>query len=125
MHSANLLQQRVLRAAKAWWEGHRPVNYSEQQHLANPVINMCGDTLGTEHALGRAVVALMKSGWQADQSKPLVLELYCALRVFARGGTPEGLPGLLRRAEVLLERREVNEDTTPQPKRAAGLGRRR
>lgn len=26
-------------AARAWWEGHRPVGWSEEQHIKNPCIN--------------------------------------------------------------------------------------
>ena len=32
----------VLDAAKTWWEGHRPVDWTEEQHIAQPCVNARG-----------------------------------------------------------------------------------
>jgi len=46
------------RAALKWWKGHRPLGYSEAEHLANPQINLLDRH--REGALAMAVAELVK-----------------------------------------------------------------
>jgi len=47
----------VLDAAKTWWEGHRPVDWTEEQHIAQPCVNACETvaSLNLAAAVGRLV----------------------------------------------------------------------
>lgn len=36
----------VLDAAKDWWESNRPIEWSEDQHLAQPCVNAGSDDAG-------------------------------------------------------------------------------
>lgn len=43
-------------AAEDWWRGHRPVGWSEKEHLLNPAINCCGsDEARLAHAVAEVV----------------------------------------------------------------------
>lgn len=108
MNTSSMLQLRVVQAAVKWWESHRPLAFSEQEHLANPTINMCGDLPG-QHALARAVSSLIKESWQADEARKLVQDFYDLVKETNRIDKAV----LLRRAEVLLGKREVVDLTAP------------
>jgi len=121
--SVSMLKMRVLRAAKKWWEMHRPCAFSLEEHLKNPTINTCTES---EHMLARAIASLEKESWQTDDAGPLVQELYALVRILEQGRTAYDKATVMRRAEVFLGLREVKDDTTPRevPK-AVRLGRRR
>jgi len=46
------------RAAIKWWEGQRPLRYSEAEHLANPLVNLTSYRI--EEDLAVAVAELVK-----------------------------------------------------------------
>ena len=50
----------VCAAAKAFWEGERPVRWDVEQHLAEPAVNC---TTQPQRKLAVAVAALVKIGW--------------------------------------------------------------
>lgn len=134
MTNADLMKERIVRHAIVWWERHRPTAFTLRAHLENPTINMSyeRDTSATEapaHALGRAVAALIKGGTVDDGTRQLVKDLYdlasalASARPDASALRDKALT--LRRAEVFLGQREVNDDTTPQPRKRVELSRRR
>lgn len=92
----------MLIEAVNWWKMHRPVGWSEAQHLENPTINS-GDAV-----LCRAVAALVKETAQVDDAIPLVQLLYD----LAQGKTTNRSL-VLRQAEAFLGKREVSDDTKP------------
>lgn len=121
--SVSLLKMRVLRAAKAWWKGHRPSIFSLEDHLNAPTINTCTET---EKQLARAIAALDRESWQTDDAGPLVQELYALVRILEQGRTAYEKATVMRKAEAFLGLREVTDDTTPKEAPKAGkLARRR
>jgi hypothetical protein len=50
-------ERQVLAAAYLWWKGHRPIHYSEADHLNAPVINTTTDT---DKTLAIAVAELVR-----------------------------------------------------------------
>lgn len=56
----------VLEEAQAWWIRHRPSDYTEDDHLANPVF----DTSGVDSCLASAVARLVRE----RKSSPNVFE---------------------------------------------------
>lgn len=111
MTSLWLLKLKVLEAARAWWEGHRPKGWLLEQHLANPTINTCGEW---ESTLARAVAELAKESWQLDDAAPIVQDLYALVKEM-EGGRKSKLDRhlILRRAESFLGLRTVS--ATPKP----------
>lgn len=62
--AATVAQDNTLReAAIAWWEGHRPLAWNEQQHIATPAVNCCGPFDG---ALALAVATVVNGPNAAD-----------------------------------------------------------
>jgi hypothetical protein len=49
--------QQVLKAARRWWRGKRPVSWKQRQHLENPTVNCVGDW---EHQLAKAVAKSLR-----------------------------------------------------------------
>lgn len=49
-------EKEVLRAAKAWWRGRRPVTYDAQDHMDNPMVNTVH---AEEQRLAQAVAKLV------------------------------------------------------------------
>ncbi len=45
-------------AALEWWKSHRPIEWSEAQHLGNPVINTSSDS---ERKLAIAVARMLRN----------------------------------------------------------------
>lgn len=100
----------MLIEAVNWWKMHRPVGWSEAQHLENPTINSGDSTVGgCNSALCRAVAALVKETAQVDDATPLVQMLYD----LAQGKTTVNRSLVLRQAEAFLGKREVEDDTKP------------
>lgn len=52
-------------AARKWWEMHRPVGWTLEQHLANPTINTTASE--ADRALARAVA---KAIFGDEETKP-------------------------------------------------------
>lgn len=115
MKHVHLLKERVLAAALAWWRMHRPLAYSEAEHIANPTINTTSES---EKKLARAVAALLKESWRKDDATTLVRDLLSLARDLD-GGLRTSDHALkkhetYRRAEAFLGEREVSDDTKPR-----------
>lgn len=54
----------LLEAARGWWEGSRPVDWCEEEHIANPRVNL---TTAREYELATLVAAIAAQG--AAQAK--------------------------------------------------------
>lgn len=127
MSSFHSIQKKVLNASIAWWESHRPRDFTVNQHAANPTINVQSKA---EHQLARATAQLVQLGWKSDESYALVNDLLELARALEKGS---GLSldmfqkkhEVYRKAEAFLGKREVNEDTTPQerPRRLVRMQR--
>ena len=52
-------ERAVVKAAMAWWEGHRPIGDSLMEHLQHPAVNTQN---GREGNLARACAELAKRG---------------------------------------------------------------
>jgi hypothetical protein len=48
----------AVRAAVAWWRSRRPLDFSEDEHLANPTVNT---TDGAEADLARAAARVVRA----------------------------------------------------------------
>ncbi len=49
----------VMEAAKTWWRLHRPLTFTEEQHLENPRVNIQPN----HHELATKVAEAIKLGW--------------------------------------------------------------
>lgn len=125
MSRLQLLQQRVLLAARNWWVSKRPKDASEKSHLSNSTVNT---TTVLEHQLARAVATLVKEGWTPNETRQLVEDLLACAKGLDKGNwrTCDEVINrheIFRRAEVFLGNREVVEDCAPQAQRPRRLVR--
>ena len=112
MKTSSMVKLLVLKRAQRWWELHRPVCWTLEQHLASPTINVSGEG---DAALARAVAAMLKESWRVDDASPLVKDLYDLVKALENSGA-KSRPDrhlILRRAEAFLGMRVVS--STPVP----------
>lgn len=125
MSKLQLLQQRVLLAAKEWWESKRPPTITAKAHLEVATVNTSGVP---EHRLARAVAGLLKEGWTSHETRQLVADLLACAKGLDKGNwrTCDEVINrheIFRRAEVFLGKREVSEECIPQVQRPRRLVR--
>lgn len=129
MSRMSLLQQRVLRCAKEWWEAHRSSSMSEGQHVANPTVNLhTQQCLEQSTKLARAVAKLLEFSWETDEAATLVQDLLaCSKGLEANDWrTCDAVINraeIFRRAKAFLAKREVPDECLPQESRPRRLVR--
>ena len=84
--------ERIEAAARVLWLSRRPVDYTTEQHTANPLINAYGNPRRVEAAVAAAVEQLDAPGWYSidNPTKEMVRDaIASALRAYDEWEAPD------------------------------------